>query len=837
MTLLYLCIFIFMSFASLSIQMRMPPGTKDGGGFSAELIHSYSPLSPFYNPNITAADRWASINLQSSLRLKYFEAISNSTNSALQPTDDGQTPVILVDFHYLIKLSIGNPPKDALLSLDTGSTLLWIQCLPCTDCYTQGPPIFDPSKSNSYKSLPCYKSLCLKIPGSNCAKDGYACEYAMLYEDGSYSIGDGALEDFTFTMDSNSGDAGRTIELKETVFGCGHDNKGTYVNSAQGVAGMSMGLVSLVTQMSGWIKGRFSYCFKGDKQPFQVSHMLFGDRAILKGAFTPLAVSSAKTDYYFLNLIDISVGGQRLSIPPGTFTRDAFGKGGVMLDTGTPLTYLKRAAYDLLEKKVRDLAPRNWIYIETALCYRGKWDDVKLPSCTFHFQSLDVSLSADNIFYPFADENLSIQMRIPPATEDGGGFSAELIHSHSPLSPFYNPNITAADQWASIHLQSNLRLKYFEAMTNLTNTALQPTATMRDPMIRADYFYLIKLSMGTPSKDVLLSFDTGSNMLWLQCLPCTECYAQGPPIFDPSKSSSFKRLACFSSACEKIPGNECSMDGKRCTYDIRYADGSLSIGEVAYEDFIFPTSDSGDVGFFRLKGMVFGCGHRNEGTFIRSMEGVAGMGMGPMSLLSQMSGWTKARFSHCFVDVKHQLHVSQMLFGDRAMLIGNFTPFAVSPGKSDWFYLNLIDISVGGERLSIPPGTFTRDASGEGGMVLDTGTPLTCLKRAGYDLLEKKVRDVVTLKRVDMESLLCYEGDMDDLDAMKLPSCTFHFQGLDLWLSPYNLFYVFAKQFLCLAIEPSETLSVFGSFSQQNINVGYDLYNEKIYMYPTDCSP
>ncbi|KAH7690493.1 Aspartic peptidase A1 family protein [Dioscorea alata] len=410
------------------------------------------------------------------------------------------------------------------------------------------------------------------------------------------------------------------------------------------------------------------------------------------------------------------------------------------------------------------------------------------------------------------------------------GFSVELIHSYSPRSPVYNPNITDFDLWVSINYQSDIRIKYFETKTkrNSTSSLLKPTITMRSPVSYVEYHYLIMFSIGTPQVQVHAIFDIGSKLLWLQCQPCSKCYKQKDPLLDPSKSSSYNLLPCDAPICDKIP--------EMCEYNIRYGDGSISSGNVAEDDITFLTTET-DPGTFKMPKITFGCGHYNSGTFIEATQGVIGMNMGPTSLLSQLSGWIKGQFSYCFVDNTNPYSKSQMLFGDKAILIGNYTPLAVPSGKTEWYYLSLFDISVGTIKLNIPPGTFQRNAYGEGGLILDTGTPLTHLERTGYEILEKKVRKMADLKVAPIPKVrsLCFFGSKSDLHAGKLPSLTFHFQGLDLYLSPYNVYRVLGNRYICMSVLPSDSVSIFGSLFQQNFNIGFDLYQNRIFMDETDC--
>lgn len=89
---------------------------------------------------------------------------------------------------FLVNISIGSPPVMQLLHMDTGSSFLWPQCRPCTNCYRQSLPMFDPSKSYTYRKVG--KESCeASIPHlSFDAKTG-SCMYSMKYVDDTGSKG------------------------------------------------------------------------------------------------------------------------------------------------------------------------------------------------------------------------------------------------------------------------------------------------------------------------------------------------------------------------------------------------------------------------------------------------------------------------------------------------------------------------------------------------------------------------------------------------------------------------------------------------------------------------
>jgi hypothetical protein len=70
---------------------------------------------------------------------------------------------------YLMSLSLGTPPQQFAAIVDTGSDLNWVQCLPCRVCYQQTSDKFDPSRSSTYRDVPCASQLC-QVP------DNFSCK-------------------------------------------------------------------------------------------------------------------------------------------------------------------------------------------------------------------------------------------------------------------------------------------------------------------------------------------------------------------------------------------------------------------------------------------------------------------------------------------------------------------------------------------------------------------------------------------------------------------------------------------------------------------------------------
>ena len=56
--------------------------------------------------------------------------------------------------------------------------------------------------------------------------------------------------------------------------------------------------------------------------------------------------------------------------------------------------------------------------------------------------------------------------------------------------------------------------------------------------------YAMTIYLGTPVQKFVLIVDTGSDLLWVQCKPCIQCYNQTNPVFDPAASASYSTADC-----------------------------------------------------------------------------------------------------------------------------------------------------------------------------------------------------------------------------------------------------------------------------------------------------
>ncbi|XP_031472612.1 aspartic proteinase CDR1 [Nymphaea colorata] len=98
--------------------------TSKSLGFSIDLIHRDSSVSPLYDLSFTLAQRAKQFALRSMLHCRRIASLFAKTTSMIS------SPVMPGSGEYLMKLSLGTPSPLYWATLDTGSDLIWTTC--CT---------------------------------------------------------------------------------------------------------------------------------------------------------------------------------------------------------------------------------------------------------------------------------------------------------------------------------------------------------------------------------------------------------------------------------------------------------------------------------------------------------------------------------------------------------------------------------------------------------------------------------------------------------------------------------------------------------------------------------
>ncbi|XP_054810913.1 aspartic proteinase CDR1-like [Prosopis cineraria] len=405
------------------------------------------------------------------------------------------------------------------------------------------------------------------------------------------------------------------------------------------------------------------------------------------------------------------------------------------------------------------------------------------------------------------------------------GFSIDLIHRDSPLSPLYNSSMTQSQLVQNAALRSMARVNRFRQPSH--NIAEISELAQTD--IIPNYGnYLMKIFIGTPPVERWSIADTGSDLIWVQCSPCPKCYHQDVSLFDPTKSSTYKSETCGSRNCALLPqGQHKCGNSSQCLYLYLYGDRSYTVGYLATESINFGTSDGQSVAFPKS---VFGCGHYDDGTFNSHVAGLVGLGNGPLSLVSQLGHQIGRKFSYCLppLDVKAP---TKLRFGEEATISANgvvSTPMITNPNNPTIYYLTLEGITVGQQKLEI-------DQSNRN-IVIDSGTTLTLLPSSIYEQVEALMKKAIGADQWIVQNSklnLCYKN----ANSIKnFPNFEVHFTGANISLKPQNLFLLVTNDVICFAMSPTNENSIYGNVAQIDFDVEYDLDQRKISFAPVDCT-
>ncbi|KAI3850139.1 hypothetical protein MKX03_011937 [Papaver bracteatum] len=276
------------------------------------------------------------------------------------------------------------------------------------------------------------------------------------------------------------------------------------------------------------------------------------------------------------------------------------------------------------------------------------------------------------------------------------------------------------------------------------------------------------IGVGHPPKPQYLVLDTGSDVTWVQCAPCQECYQQTDPIFEPSSSSSFAHISCGAQQCKSLDISACANES--CLYQVSYGDGSYTVG----------------------------CGHDNEGLFIGS-AGLLALGAGSLSF--SFSGKSLCIF---------------LLFSRSRFHNTRYPTF---------YYVGLSGISVGGQPLNLPHSVFDLNPNSPSGVIVDSGTSVTRLRIEVYNALRDAfVKGTQNLPSAGGFALFDTCCDLSSKTSVSVPTVAFLFPGgKSLQLPAKNyLVPVDSKKTFCFAFAPTRSsLSIIGNLQQQGTRVSF----------------
>ncbi|KAL3506606.1 hypothetical protein ACH5RR_031988 [Cinchona calisaya] len=358
--------------------------------------------------------------------------------------------------------------------------------------------------------------------------------------------------------------------------------------------------------------------------------------------------------------------------------------------------------------------------------------------------------------------------------------------------------------------------------------------------------YYTKIGIGTPSEDYYVQVDTGSDIMWVNCINCQQCPRTGYrglelTQYNPKDSLTGKLVACDQEFCKEIMrGSSGCTANETCLYTEVYGDGSFSMGYFV-EDFVQYDRVSGDLQTQSANGsVIFGCGAGPSADLSSSddaLDGVLGFGKANSSMISQLasSGRVKNMFAHCLDGVN-----GGGIFAIGHVVQPKVNMTALVPNQSH-YNVNMTAIDVGHATLIIPREVFMLED--ETGAIIDSGTTLAYLPEAIYQPLVLKIlswQPDLKLQTVhDDYTCFDYSESIDD----GFPPVTFHF-GNSLLLKVYPHDYLFPFEgLMCVGWQNSGVLSgdkknitLLGDLVLSNKLVLYDLENQTIGWTDYNCS-
>ncbi|XP_075662674.1 aspartic proteinase 36-like [Castanea sativa] len=361
--------------------------------------------------------------------------------------------------------------------------------------------------------------------------------------------------------------------------------------------------------------------------------------------------------------------------------------------------------------------------------------------------------------------------------------------------------------------------------------------------------YYAKIGIGTPTQDYYVQVDTGSDIMWVNCIQCTECPRRSSlgidlSLYNIKDSATGKMVPCNQEFCVEVNGGPltgCTANDS-CPYLQIYEDGSSTAG-VFIKDLVLYDRVSGDLQTTSANGsIIFGCGARQAGDLGSSnedeaLDGILGFGKSNLSIISQLasSGKVKKMFAHCLDGVN----------GGGIFAIGhvvqpkvNMTPLV--PNQPH-YNVNMTAVQVGQVFLNISIEVF--EAGDRKGTVIDSGTTLAYLPELVYEPLVSKIisqqpgLNVQTVR--DEYTCFQYSESIDD----GFPPVVFHFEN-SLSLKVYPHEYLFSLESLwCIGWQNSGrqsrdrmNLTLLGDLVLSNKLVVYDLENQVIGWTEYNCS-
>jgi hypothetical protein len=362
---------------------------------------------------------------------------------------------------------------------------------------------------------------------------------------------------------------------------------------------------------------------------------------------------------------------------------------------------------------------------------------------------------------------------------------------------------------AELLRRDQFRAEYIQRKFSSAGTAELKQSEVTVPTNLGTMQYVITVGIGSPAVTQTMLIDTGSDVSWVQCKPCTApaCHAPVGSLFDPVQSSTYAPFSCTSAPCTQLGGEGNGCSSSQCQYIVKYGDHSNTTGTYGSDTLALTPSET-------VNDFQFGCSHDEEGLLSQqNTDGLMGLGGDVQSLVSQTAATYGNAFSYCLPKTSSTSGFLTLgAPGDTSGFVT--TPMLRSETVPTFYRLLLQDISVGGNLLGIAPSVFAA------GSVMDSGTVITRLPAAAYSALSSAFKDGMTqypeASPVDPFDT-CF--DFTGIDNITVPGVALVFDGGAI----VNLDFDGIIQGGCLAFAATSDISLIGNVQQRTLEVLYDV--------------
>ncbi|XP_070018849.1 protein ASPARTIC PROTEASE IN GUARD CELL 1-like [Nicotiana sylvestris] len=381
------------------------------------------------------------------------------------------------------------------------------------------------------------------------------------------------------------------------------------------------------------------------------------------------------------------------------------------------------------------------------------------------------------------------------------------------------------------HTRASYLASVFENGNNVKEGIVRGRATGLTTTHSAEGELVASFLIGSDFSRSYLLVDTGTDLVWWQCGPCSRCYKQiYHPIYNSTASKTFQKIDCTkdnSSCITEDPAFKCIEKMRYCRYDIPYASGIQSVGFMASEVITF-TSDH------KSQRIMFGCGKNQNGgkvMFSGAYSGIVGLSRrvnpndpGGYSLPSQLNA---TLFAFCLPSFDS---------GESSILSFNKAPW---PGARmaklipnyrlpQLHFVDLYTIFIDDKEVPVKPSWWQFGKNFNGGVIVDTGTIITHFPQDFYilfrDIFRSEVEDLQMVDNPIEDFDTCYQ----DIDGSEVyfPVVKLYFgsksPGSMLFLAQERVVLLIGDQY-CLAFKGwDKELTLLGSNQLQAVGLTFD---------------